>query len=145
MTFRDYLSVTILLILLIWGPIDQTLPEWLALRIAYVVLVPITSWFILGWIWNNWKPSDKFESLLNRILSVLICIALLSLAFVEATSKSHIGNTEWIQTKDGMEAVGDNVLVNGPNNANVLIILLIAGLVLWIGVLKIGTKKRLQK
>jgi hypothetical protein len=52
----------------------------------------------------------------------------------------HIDNTKWIQTRDGMEAIGDDIVVKGPDWGNALIIVIIALLVLWFGVLKKGTK-----
>ena len=140
MTFRNYLSGTILVVLLIWGPIEHSWPAWLAIRIGYLILVPLTVWFLLGWAWNYWQPNDKIEVLLNRFLSGMICIALFTLAVLEATSKKHIGNTQWIRTWDGAEAVGEDILLQGPDWVTVFIIATIALFVLWLGVIKRGKK-----
>lgn len=136
MNFRNYLAGTILVVLLIWGPIDHSWPAWLAIRIGYLILIPLTVWFLLGLVWNHWQPNNKVEVTLERMLSGLICIFLFALAILEATSKTHIGNTQWIQTRDGMEAVGDDVVRQGPNWGNVFVIMVIAILFLWFGVLK---------
>lgn len=140
MTFRNYLAGTIFVILLILGPIDHSWPVWLAIRIGYLILIPLLVWLLLGWLWNFWQPSDKVEITLSRILSGLICIALFTLAILEATSKTHIGNTQWIRTRDGMEAVGEDIVLSGPDYGTVFIIIVIALLVLWFGVLKKGAK-----
>ncbi len=140
MKFRNYFAGTILAVLLIWGPIDHSWPAWLAIRTGYLILVPLAIWFLFGWIWNYFQPSRKFEITLERILSGVIFIGLLTLAVLEATSKTHIGNTQWVTTRDGMEAVGDEVVVQGPSWGNVLIIVIIAALFLWFGVLRKGFK-----
>jgi hypothetical protein len=140
MVFRNYLAATIFIVLLIWGPINHSWPAWLAIRIGYLIFVPLTVWLLLGWIWNYWQPNNKTEITLERILSGLICLALFTLAFIESTSKRHIGNTKWIQTRDGTEAVGDDIVLSGPDWGNVFVIVIIALLVLWFGVLKKRTK-----
>lgn len=104
------------------------------------MLVPLTVYLLLGWIWNSWQPNDIIESLLNRILSGIISIALFVLAILEATSTTHIGNTQTIRTRDGYEDLGDSILLPGPDYLNVFILMLFAGLVLWHGVLKRGIK-----
>ncbi|MBK8585561.1 MAG: phage holin family protein [Bacteroidetes bacterium] len=103
MNFREYLFGIIFLILLIWGPIDHSWPAWLAVRIGYLIFIPLAIWLLLGWAWNYWQPSNKLETTLERILSGAICMALFTFAGIEATSKNHIGNTQWIQTRDGLE------------------------------------------
>jgi succinate dehydrogenase hydrophobic anchor subunit len=140
MTFRNYLAGTIFAVLLIWGPIDHSWPAWLAIRIGYVILLPLVVWLLLGWVWNHWQPNNKLEIILERILSGIICITLFVLAALEVTSKIHIGNTQWIQTRDGMEAVGDDIVLQGPDCGNAFVLAGIAILVLWFGVLRKGVK-----
>jgi len=140
MTFRNYLAGTIFAVLLIWGPIDHSGSASLAIRIGYLILVPLAVWLLLGWVWNHWQPNNKIEPTLERILSGIICIALFVFAILEAISERHIGNTQLIQTGDGMEAVGEDIVLQGPDFGNVFVLVLIAVLVLWIGVLKKGAK-----
>ena len=127
--------------LLIWGPINHSWTAWLVIRIGYLYIVPLTAWLLLGWIWNRWQLNAKLDSLLNRTLSGIIFISLIVLAILEATSTTHIGNTQRIRTRDGYEDVGDSILLQGPDYGNVFLILLLAGLLLWFGVLKRGIKK----
>jgi hypothetical protein len=140
MAFRKYLVGTIFAVLLIWGPIDHSWPLWLAIRIGYLILVPLAVWLSLGWIWYHWQPNNKLENTLERILSGIICIALFTLATLEAISETHVGNTQQIQTRDGMEDVGEDILLQGPDWGNVFILVIIAILLLWLGVLKKGAK-----
>ena len=123
-----------------FGPIDNSWPAWLAIRIGYLILVPLLVWLLIGLVWNYWQPSNKTDTTLQRVLSGTICFALFILAGLEATSKTHIGNTKVIQTRDGMEAVGDDIVLPGPDWGNVFVIMLIAALVLWFGVLRKGKK-----
>lgn len=141
MNFRNYLAGTIFILLLIWGPIYNSASNGLAIRVGYLVIIPFTVSLLLGWIWNKWEINDKTEILLNRILSATISVALISLAIIQATSNSHIENNEYIRTNDGMEAVGDDILLRGPNWRNIIVILIIAGIIFWHGVLKRKSKK----
>ncbi len=141
MNFREYFSGTLFLLLLLWGPIDHSWPSWLAIRIGYLIFIPLIIWFIIGWAWDYWQPSDKLETTLERILSGAICIALFTFAGIEGTSKNHIGNTQWIQTRDGLEAVGDDIILPGPDWGNFLVFIIIALAILWFGVLKMHKKK----
>ena len=127
--------------LLIWGPIDHSWTAWLVIRIGYLYIVPLVAWVLLGWIWNRWQLNAKLNSLLNRTLSGIIFIALIVFAIIEATSTTHIGNTQWIRTRDGYEDVGDSIVLQGPDYVIMFVIILFAGLLLWFGILKRGMKK----
>jgi hypothetical protein len=142
MFFRKYLVSVVILSLLIWGPLDHSWPAWLAIRIGYLIVIPLIVWFAFKWIWNLWEPTEKVENKLERILSASVCIALLIFAIIRANTNTHWDNTKWIRTRDGTEAVGEDILVNGPDWLSVFILILFAGLVLWYGVLKKGIKKQ---
>lgn len=140
MSFKNYITGTIFVILLIWGPIYHSWPMWLLIRTSYLIFIPLILWLLLNWIWNHWQPTDKLQVTLNRILSATISIGLFILAILEATSTTHIGNTQTIRTRDGYEDVGDYIELPGPDYGNVFVIVIIAILVLWFGVLKKDSK-----
>ncbi len=94
----------------------------------------------MGWIWNEFKPTAKLEDILNRILSVTISVGLFILAILEANSTTHIGNTQTIRTRDGYEDVGDYIELPGPDYVNVFVIVTIAIIFLWLGVMKKDSK-----
>ena len=145
MTFRNYITGTIFVILLIWGPIDHSWNNWLLIRTSYLILIPIIVWMLFGWIWNHWQPADKLEATFNRILSGIISVGLFIHAILEATSTTHIGNTQTIRTRDGYEDVGDYIELPGPDYGNVFVILIIAMLFLWFGVLKYNSQSSNSK
>lgn len=136
MNFRRYLIIVIIISLLIWGPIDHAWPAWLAIRLGYLVLIPLTVWFLLRWLWNIWNPNPHVEEVLERILSGLIAFFLFLMAIFEAKSDSHIGNTAWMRTRDGMEAVGDDIILDGPDYGNVIVFVGIALFFVWYSVSK---------
>ncbi len=142
MEFRKYLAGVTFVALLFWGPIDYSWPAWLAIRIGYIIVIPFLIWLILGWIWSRWELSPKVEYILTRVLAAMIFITLVVYAILEATSKTHVGNTKWIQTREGMEAVGDDIILTGPDWFNVLIFVAIAAFVFWFGVLDKGSKDK---
>lgn len=140
MKFINYLTGTVFVILLIWGPIDHSWPAWLAIRFAYLLFIPLFLWLFLRWLWKHWPPGSKVEIVLERILSGGICLLFLILAFVDFTSKTHLGNTQVIRTRDGLEAVGDDIVLPGPNYGMAIMWVIIAFFIFWYGVLKKGTK-----
>ena len=140
MFFRKYFVAVIFLTLLIWGPIDHTWSAWLVIRLGYLILIPLMFWFLLTWIWDKNEPGPRTEDILERTLSGIVCGVLIVMAIFEIQTKTHLGNSQWIQTHDGMEAVGDDIILNGPDYGNALILIIIAICVFWFGVLKKKSK-----
>ena len=136
MFFRKYFVTVIFVTLLFWGPIDNTWPAWFAIRIGYLILIPLIIAFLLNWIWDKWKPNAPIEDILERTLSSIICGALIIMTIFEIQAKTHLENDHWIRTREGMEAVGDEILVKGPDYGQIFILLVIAICVFWFGVLK---------
>jgi hypothetical protein len=70
----------------------------LAIRLAYLIAIPIATWFLLGWIWKVWHPhastEDRFERTLGGAtpgdgsarntalkLMVILSLAILAVAY----------------------------------------------------------------
>lgn len=140
MMFREYFVTVIFVSLLIWGPLDHSWRGWLMIRIAYLVVVPLLIWFLLRWIWIRWQPSLAVEKIINRILSGSVSGGLLVSAVLEAKSDMHPGNTKWIRTRDGMEAVGEDVILPGPDWGSVFVLVVLALCFLWFGVVKTSSR-----
>ena len=138
--FINYLATTIFVALLIWGPIDHSRPAWFLIRIGYLIFIPLLVKAALNWVWKHWLPNKKAENALERVLSAIICLILFTIAIIMTTSKTHIGNTLWIRTREGMEAVGDDIILPGPDYGTIFFLILIALLFLWFGVFKKGSK-----
>ena len=143
MTSQKYLVGIVFLVLLIWGPIDHSWPSWLAIRISYLILIPVIGWFLLKWIWRIWQPSTELEDRLIRALASITSGVLLVLAILELMSDTHIGNTLWIQTREGREAVGDDIIVQGPNWGASIILFVLAVLTFWYSIYKEKEKNNL--
>lgn len=141
MKFRNYLSWTIFLVLLIWGPINHSWPAWFLIRACYLIFIPIAVWFILDRLWKYYEPNDNLETILARILSGIISILLITIAIFESKSKHHVVGEYLIRTRDGMEEVGENIILPGPDWTNVIISVGFALLFLWHCIFGIGTKK----
>lgn len=112
---RMYLVGVLVVVLLIWGPLDNSRLAWVAIRIAYLILAPVAAWFVLKWIWKVWQPDAATETRFERALAGAIAGVLVVLAVLAATEKTHIGNTKWVRTRDGMEAVGEDIVLPGPD------------------------------
>lgn len=131
MKCREYIVSTIFIVLLIWGPIDDSLPAWLLIRLGYLVLIPMSIWFFLKWIWKKWQPDSDSEDRLLRTLVGVTAGALLVMAVLSAFAKSHLGNTQVVRSIDGYEDVGDDIVLPGPNWGKVLMLLVASGIAFW--------------
>lgn len=134
MDSKKYLICVLVAVLLILGPIDHSWPAWFAIRIGYLIAIPVAAWFLLEWIWGVWQPDLATENRFSRTLGGATAGVFVVLAVLTAMAETHIGNTNWIQTRDGMEAVGDDVVLAGPDWAKVLMLLGIAGFAFWFSV-----------
>jgi hypothetical protein len=84
MASRKYLVGVTAVVLLIWGPIDHSWPAWLAIRLGYLFVIPLITWFLLGWIWKVWQPDEETENRLYRSLIGATAGVLLIFAVLEA-------------------------------------------------------------
>ena len=112
---RNYVVGVLVVILLIWGPLDHSWPAWFAIRTGYLIAIPLLTWFLLGSIWKVWQPDGATEERLERAFGGATGGALVVLAILAAMAHTHIGNTEWVRTRDGLEPVGDDIVLPGPN------------------------------
>lgn len=136
MTSQKYLIVIVFIALLIWGPIDHSWPSWLFIRISYLILAPIVVWFFLKWIWNMWQPNNETEDRFERALAGATSGVLFVLAILELISDTHLGNTVWAQTREGREAVGEDIILRGPSWGTVIILFILSALTFWYSISK---------
>ena len=141
MSCRKYLVGVLVFALLVWGPIDDSWPAWLAIRIGYLIAIPLATWFLLAWIWRVWQPDAASENQLKRVLAGATAGALLVLAIFEATADTHVDNTKWVRTYDGREAVGDWITLPGPDWVAVVMLLAASAFSLWISISKTASKQ----
>jgi len=117
MASRKYLVGVVAAVLLIWGPLDHSWPAWMAIRIGYLILVPLATWFLLGWIWRKWQPSPGAEKRLQRSLAATTAGVLLVLAIIEAIADTHVLMTEHMD---------EGIVVTGPNWLAVILLLIVS-------------------
>ena len=129
-----YLVGLIFVLLLIWGPINHTWTLWLLIRIGYLILIPLLMWFLLKLVWKFWNPNIELEDRIERALYSATSGVLIVLAIIEANAKTHIENTLSIQTRDGIEDVGDYITQQGVNWSAVIVLLIFAGIAFWFSI-----------
>jgi hypothetical protein len=83
MTFRNYLTGTIFFVVMLFGPIDHESEYGMVLRFSQVILIPSIIWLLLSWLWVKYEISKKTETLLERILSIVISLTLIVFALIE--------------------------------------------------------------
>lgn len=136
MSSRKYIVGVVVVALLIWGPIDK----WLVIRTGYLIAIPLAAWFFLGWIWRVWQPDLAAEDRLERALAGATGGVLVILGIIQAMADTHIGNTMWVRTRDGMEAVGDDIVLPGPDWKTVVMLIAAAGFAFWFSIAKRESK-----
>lgn len=141
MSSRKYIVGMVFVALLIWGPIDHSWPAWLVIRTSYLVAIPLATWFLVGWIWRVWQPDAVTENRLVRALAGATGGVFVVLAIFGAMAETHIGNTMWFRTRDGMEAVGDDIVLSGPDWGNVIMLIGAAGFAFWFSIAKRESKQ----
>jgi hypothetical protein len=134
MGIRKFSVGVVAFILLIWGPIDQSWPFWLAIRLLYLIAVPTTVWFVLSWIWRVWQPDGAAEDRLMRTVAGAVAGVLFFGAILAAQRKHHFECTQEVQNWDGRECVGAFQLVPGPDAGGAILLAGAGALALWFGV-----------
>ena len=142
MTSRKYIVIIVAVVLLIWGPIDHSWPAWLAIRTGYLIAIPLVTWFLLAWLWKVWQPDKKTEDRLKRSLTSAIAGVLLIFVVLEAKADTHVGNTQWIRDgHGGMEAVGDDIILEGPDWGTVIMLSGASAFCFWLSISKPDSKE----
>ncbi len=136
MKFRDNFAIFIFFILLIFGPIDCSGTAGLIVRIGYVLLIPAIFWFLLKWVWEKRKPSMRLEENLNKGINGSICVILVVIAVLDFVADSHVINDNVIRNQYGMEAVGEDIIVSGPDTGMAVFTLFFAVVIFWYGVVR---------
>lgn len=136
MALRRYIVGIVFFVLLIWGPIDHSWTAWIIVRVSYLIIIPILFWYILKYIWYYCKPSIETEDRFERALTGATSGVLTTLAIIEASSKTHIGNSMRILTRDGWEDVGNDVILQGANWGGAIVLFFFAAIAFWYSVSK---------
>ena len=142
MQSRNVISIALFILLLIYGPIY----DWtggMIVRISYLIILPSGLWFLLGWLWDKFYIDHDKDQIIERITYGLIGLFLILQGILAFIAKDHIDNTKWIYTRDGYEAVGDDILVQGPDYV-ISFALIILGLFVVFGLALPGKKNNKQ-
>ena len=104
---RKYIVGAIVVVLLIWGPLDHSWPAWLAIRTGYLIAIPVAAWFLLGWIWRMWQPDRATEDRFERALGAVTAGVFVVLAILDGKL------THGVFPHPGWEKVGFDLLFAG--------------------------------
>ena len=130
-----YIVFLVVVALLMLGPIgDSSLG--LLIRLGYLVAIPYATWFLLMWIWKVWQPDAETEDRLERVLAGATGGMLLMLAVFEALADTHVGNTMYVRSYYGREAVGDDIILPGPDWTMVFLCVFFSGFAFWFSMSK---------
>ena len=114
MRARDVISITLFIILVIYGPIFAW-PGALIFRIGNIIVLPYGLWILLGWLSRKFYISEAVDNVAKRTTYILIGIFLIYLGIHFFSAKTHYDNNRWVSTNDGAQAVGENIVVQGPD------------------------------
>jgi hypothetical protein len=129
---RKCIVAGVVVALTLWGPLEHSWPAWLAIRLAYLVTVPVAVWFGLGYVWKIWRPDSAAENRLSRTLAGAVAGMLLVFAWLQLHRPYHFECTEYARSIDGQECVGDDVALPGPDWSVVLMLVVASGGAFWV-------------
>lgn len=141
MFFKKYLTIVVFFLLLIWWPINHQSAQWPFFRIFYLLIIPLIVWISISLVWKKYTPPFKIEVILEKCLTSLICVIILFYAIKKGLNNSYLANTKTVRTFDGTEDVGDYVRVQGTDWGTIILLVTIALLIFWFGVIKRTVKK----
>lgn len=126
MRSNHYFSLVLFVVLLLWGPLFNNEKYGLIIRISYLVLIPFSSNYLLLWVWKRFSVSQNFDKMFKMGLSISIGLFLTIRAIYYSTRNYHQGNTLVKMTREGVEELGDNILLPGRDYGIIFICLLSA-------------------
>lgn len=115
MYFRKYFLGVLCIYLFIWKPIYFDWEFFFLIELACLFLLYRILFYLSGFIWQRYNISPKMDSLFSRFLSGFFAVFFLSEAYLFATSKTHLGNSMRVVTRDGYENLGDDIVLPGPD------------------------------
>lgn len=130
---RNLIVAIFFVVLLLWGPIT---PYGLIVRIAYLVVLPIILWFILGYVGNQWKADKSTNNRLTRGIAGIIAGVMFVGAYLSFTAHYHTECTQSVQTRDGSECVGDYVTAPGRDISGAIISVALGAVATWYAISK---------
>jgi len=130
---RNFIVTIVVIALLLFGPVE---PYGIFIRFAYLIIIPVVTWFCLRHFGSRWKISEFSNNRLMRIITICIACVLLVGAYGSLTSKYHSECDEYANSIDGRECVGDYIIVKGPDKVGALFQIIIAGIAIYYAVSK---------
>lgn len=129
-TNRGMLTSMAFFIALLFGPVN---PPELAVRIGYLIAIPVVVWFSLKFLGARWQLGEEDNKRVNCLLWGVLSGALLVGAYLQYSRGYYFECTQRILTRDGQECVGDYVPVEGADMVGTLMFLLAAAGAFWFG------------
>ncbi|MCR9296363.1 MAG: hypothetical protein NXI32_26940 [bacterium] len=81
MDSRKLIVGIVAIVLLIWGPLDHSWPWWFAIRTGYLILVPLSIWFFLGWLKKDWQLDPDLDDVRMEAIKPLGIASAAAVAF----------------------------------------------------------------
>jgi hypothetical protein len=140
MGVRRFLVGLVTVILLLWGPINQSWPLWFGIRVLYLVVIPAATWFLLGWLWRLWQPSESVEDRLKRTLAGVVAGGAFIGAILAAQSRHHFECAQDVGTGHpdpayaSSDCVGGYQRVPGPSTGEFILLAGVGVFALWFGI-----------
>lgn len=75
--------------------------------------------------------------MIPRIIGIIIAGIFLYCSYLATQDKSHIRNTEYIQTHEGREAIGEDIIVPGPDGRQIFFYFGAAIYTIWFTIKKL--------
>lgn len=129
----NLIVILIFISLLIFGPIE---PYGTYFRVAYLIIIPLLAWLILRYFNKKNAAGALANEYLNRAIYAVVAGILLCYAYSALTSKTHLECSQYINTRDGHECIGDYVTRSGPDKTTAITATAFAICAFWLAITK---------
>ena len=135
---RRFITGLVFILLLLFGPRSQ---HSVYLFYVYLLAVPIIVWLLLRYWGAMWKITYHDNDRIFRVLVGTIAGGLLVGSYLSFTATKHLECTQYSNSRDDAECVGDYVVAKGPDKSGGMIEIMFAGFAFWLALSKRDSKE----
>lgn len=135
----NLIVILVIILLLLLGPIE---PYGMFFRISYLIVIPVLLRYGLMNFGKSVGMDKHSNNRLTRAIYAGVAGILLVSAFSSYNAKYHTECDQYVQTRDGLECVGDYVTVKGSDKSGVVMKIMLSGFAMWLAVSKKSTDEQ---
>ena len=134
MKISGLFAVSLFVILLVWGPINHSWQYFWVVHLTTLIVPPYLLFFLLEYLNKRFQLSLEIQKKIEKFFWTGWSVLLIIWAIDIFQTPYHFESTQVIRTRDGMEDVGDSVMLEGADIGGAFILIIMAMIILFFGV-----------